>query len=58
MKIYSVQLLEGAGPGGIILAANDIEEATSIASNELNGISDFTIYEIDISKPTIIYGDY
>jgi len=62
MKIFKVDF-EGIWPvpHGLIIAANDIEEATSIASNELIHTNEFTINEVDISKPTVIFyedGDY
>lgn len=62
MKIYSV-IFEGVCPvgNGLIIAAPDAETCKEIASQTITHTPDFSIQEVDISSPCVVYydsGDY
>lgn len=62
MKIFSVDFL-GVYPAGncLIIAATNLEEAIKITRETITHTNDFTVTEVDISKPKVIVylsGDY
>jgi hypothetical protein len=62
MRIYSVDFEPmGPVPSGLIIAANGIDECDKIARETILHTKEFTITEINIDEPKVIFyesGDY
>ena len=62
MRIYSVEFEPmWPVPNGLIIAAHGIDECDKIARETITYTTEFTIKEIDITEPCVIFyesGDY
>ena len=62
MRIYSVEFDPvWPVPNGLIIAAHGIDECEKIINETITHVTDYTIKEIDISEPCVIFyesGDY
>jgi hypothetical protein len=62
MRIFTVDFVAiYPVPCGLVIAANDIDEATMIARETITHTTDFTVTEVDISKPVVVFyssGEY
>ena len=56
MKIFKVEFKPlWPVPCGLVIAANDLDEAISIAHNTVKHTDDLTVDEVDIEKSCVIF---